>query len=329
MRIGCTLFTENRVHTSIMKHQALFDQVMAGGLQSWLDEQAGSREEAKRQQLTRFGLGMAVAVLVSFAFMASMPQQLEFGFFAAATIAAGAWWFANLPVQAMSEQIKVRANEELAVALGLTYQASAGPSDDFQLATQMGLLPSGPDEADFFDFWTGRFGISDGQLHEAHLQEYRENGKRRELVTVFRGVVIGYQFARPFSSTTLVKPDQGLFNGLASFAARISGSSLEPVKMVHPDFERQFEITSSDQVEARYLLHPAFCERLMETVAAFDGQNMRMVFAQGRVVIVIETKDMFESGGIDSEGDAKRFATTIEQIGTLIDLTKTLNERPR
>jgi hypothetical protein len=312
-----------------MRQQELFEHVMAGGLQAWLDDQAGSREAAKRTQTTRFGIGMGLAVLVSFVLMAMVPQNIEFGLFAAAAIAAGAWWFASLPVQAVSAQIKVRANEELASALGLIYHASGEAGEDFRFATQMGLLPSNPDAADYFDFWTGRFGISEGQLHEAHLQEYRQSGKHRRLETVFRGVIIGYQFARPFSATTLVKPDQGLFNGLANLAARFSDSKLEPVKMVHPDFERQFEITSTDQVEARYLLHPAFCERLMETVAAFNGENMRMVFAQGRVVIVIETNDMFESGGIDSEGDAARFAATIDQIGSLIDLTKTLNERPR
>ena len=70
-------------------------------------------------------------------------------------------------------------------------------------------------------------------------------------------------------------------------------------------------------------------ERLMEMEAAFNGQNMRLAFAQGRVVVVIETDDMFESGGIEADGDDARFATTIDQLGSLIDLTQALNERPR
>ena len=312
-----------------MKHQELFDRVMNGGLRAWLDAQSGNREVAKRSQSNRLLLGIGAATLVAFSVMAFFPDQFEFGLYGGAMIAFATWWYASLPVQAVSQEIKVRANEELGNALGLAFQASGEASNDFLLATQTGLLPSNADREDFFDFWTGRFGISDGQLHEAHLQEYRSNGKRRELVTVFRGVIIGYQFARPFSSTTLIKPDQGMFNGIANFAARFSSSSLEQVKMVHPDFENKFEVTTSDQVEARYLLHPAFCERLMDTVAAFHGQNMRLAFTQGRVVLVMETTDMFESGGIDSGGDDARFAKTIEQIGSLIDLTQTLNERPR
>jgi hypothetical protein len=54
-----------------------------------------------------------------------------------------------------------------------------------------------------------------------------------------------------------------------------------------------------------------------------------MVFGRGRVIVVMETYDMFESGGIDAQGDDERFATTIDQLGSLIDLTQTLNERPR
>jgi hypothetical protein len=239
------------------------------------------------------------------------------------------WWVANLPVQAMSQQIKVRANEELGAALGLTYHPNGTPSSDFELATRMGLLPSNPDQADYSDFWEGMFGNSEGTLHEAHLQEYQQQGKHRRLVTVFQGVVMGYQFARPFSSTTLVRQDMGLLNGLFNFGSRMTGLKLEAVKMVHPDFERRFEVVSTDQVEARYLLHPAFCERLMEMEAAFNGRNMRLAFAQGRVVLVIETQDMFESGGIEADGDDARFATTIDQLGSLIDLTQTLNERPR
>jgi hypothetical protein len=312
-----------------MKQEALFNQVMSRGLRAWLDEQAGARDHAKRQEIQRFALGAVAGAVVVLVAMAIFPEQQQFGFMAGAMIVAWAWHAASQPVREISEQIKVRANEELGAALGLSYQAYGEPSADFELATQMGLLPSDPDEAYFFDFWTGQLGTSEGQLHEAHLQEYRQNGKRRELVTVFRGVVIGYQFARSFSSTTLVKADQGMFNGLANWAARFSGLQLEPVKMVHPDFEEKFEVTSTDQVEARYLLHPAFCERLMETVDAFQGQNMRLAFVEGRVVMAIETNDLFESGGIDAEKDEARIARTIEQIGNLIDLTQTLNERPR
>ena len=312
-----------------MRHQALFDQVMTSGLRDWLDSQATAREEAKRQNLQILMVGMGIAAAAAIAVMSFMPEQAEYGFVVGALIGGITWWVANQPIQAISQQIKVRANEELGAALGLTYQPNGTPSSDFELATRMGLLPSDPDQADYSDFWQGTFGNSEGTLHEAHLQEYQQQGKHRRLVTVFQGVVMGYQFARPFTSTTLVRQDMGLLTGLFNFGSRMIGLKLEAVKMVNPDFERRFEVVSTDQVEARYLLHPAFCERLMEMEAAFNGRNMRLAFAQGRVVVVIETQDMFESGGIEADGDDARFTTTIDQRGSLIDLTQTLNERPR
>ena len=312
-----------------MKHQELFDQIMAGGLRAWLDEQADARANAQRENLTRLSIGMGVAAAVAIGVMIFLPENREFGFFAGACVAAFAWMWAHQPIQKMVDKIKVRANEELGAALGLSFSPKGPPSEDFHEATRLGLLPANPDEADFADFWSGRFGNAQGVLHEAHLQEYQQQGKHRRLVTVFRGVVMGYDFARPFSSTTLVRPDQGIFNGIFNFATRMTGLKLEPVRMVHPDFEREFEIVSTDQVEARYLLHPAFCERLMAMQAAFFGRNLRMAFTQGRVIVVIETSDMFESGGIEASGDDARFAATIDQLGSLIDLTQTLNERPR
>lgn len=312
-----------------MRHQALFDHVMSNGLRDWLDSQAAAREEAKRRNLQILMVGMGLAAAAAIAVMAYLPERAELGFVVGALVGGITWWIANQPVQAMSKQIKVRANEELGAALGLRYHLEGPASSDFELATRMGLLPANPDQSDFGDFWDGKFGNSEGTMHEAHLQEYQQQGKHRRLVTVFHGVVIGYQFARPFTSTTLVRQDMGLLNGLFNMGSRFTGLKLEPVKMVHPGFERRFEVVSSDQVEARYLLHPAFCERLMEMEAAFNGRNMRLAFVQGRVVVVIETEDMFESGGIDAQGDDARFATTIDQLGSLIDLTETLNERAR
>lgn len=312
-----------------MRHQALFDHVMSNGLRDWLASQASAREEARRRNLQILMIGMGIAAAAAIAVMGFMPGQAEYGFVIGAVIGGITWWLANLPIQAISDQIKVRANEELGAALGLRYHLNGTPGSDYELATRLGLLPSSPDRADYRDFWEGTFGSAEGMLHEAHLQEYQGEGKRRRLVTVFRGVVMGYQFARPFTSTTLVRQDLGLLNGLSNLGSRLSGPKLEPVKMVHPDFESRFEVVSTDQVEARYLLHPAFCERLMEMEAAFNGHDMSLAFAQGRVVVVIETRDMFESGGIDAEGDDARFAATIDQLGSLIDLTQTLNERAR
>jgi hypothetical protein len=142
-----------------MRHQALFDHVMTSGLRDWLDSQATAREKAKRQNLQILMIGMGIAAAAAIAVMSFMPDQAEYGFVVGALIGGITWWVANLPVQAISQQIKVRANEELGAALGLRYHLSGTPGSDFELATRMGLLPSDPDQADYSDFWEGTFGL--------------------------------------------------------------------------------------------------------------------------------------------------------------------------
>jgi hypothetical protein len=160
------------------------------------------------------------------------------------------------------------------------------------------------------------------------MQEWQQSGKSRRLVTTFQGIVMGYQFARPFSATTTVMRDMSIFNAFGAMGAKW-GSNLERVRLVDPRFEEAFEVYSSDQVEARYLVHPVFCERLIEMERAFHGKNLRLAFTMGRVIVAIEADDQFETGGADAKGDEERVAQTIAQIEALLTLSRTLNERAR
>jgi hypothetical protein len=311
-----------------MSDSDLFNRVMEAGLRQWLDEQASVRSAAKAEEIQRFGVGLVGGVIVGVAGFL-FTNETQFAFAAGAILMAIAWNWASAPVREVTQGIKVRANEELAAAMGITYRPHADPSADYDTATSMGFLPSSFDQSYYTDFWEGDFDGVNVNLHEAHLLEYRQSGKNRTLVTVFRGVIVGYPFMRNFQGTTLVQRDKGLFNGLVGFGKKVWGQRFEPVRMVDPDFERQFEVYSTDQVEARYLVHPAFCERLKDVQSAFHASNVQLMFQNGRVIIVLATDDQFESGGIDANGDEARISETVSQIGSLISLTKVLNERAR
>jgi hypothetical protein len=244
-----------------------------------------------------------------------------------AVFLVGISWAASATT-GLEADLKTGANIEIAYALGLTYEYTTTPGSDYRLATSLGLLPSSPDEESHTDSWYGQLGELDFHVHESHLQEWVQNGKSRSLQTVFHGVVLGYQFARPFTSTTIVKRDLGILNAFNALGAKW-GANLERVRLVDPHFEKAFEVYGSNQVESRYLVHPVFCERLLEMEQIFDGKNLRMAFAQGRVVIIIETGDLFETGGIDANKDEERVAETLDQIQSLLNLSQALNERAR
>jgi hypothetical protein len=310
-----------------MKGPTLFDRVMDNGLRDWFAQQDQARAAGKEKKQTRYALSVGGAILAgTAAYLYS--SDVVFALFGAAMVVAGGFVWASNATAALELEIKAAANAEIARVLGLTYEYATSSSTDFRLATSLGLLPSNPDEEDHSDAWFGQLGELDLHLHESHLQEWVQRGKRRSLETVFHGVVLGYQFARSFSGTTIVQRDMGVLNALGAIGAKW-GNSLERVRLVDPRFESAFEVYGSDQVEARYLVHPAFCERLLEMEQVFDGKNLRMVFAQGRVVIVIETGNLFETGGLEASEDESRVAQTLGQIQSLLTLSQTLNERQR
>lgn len=311
-----------------MAQAQLFDQVMDAGLRDWLASQAQARADTKADMLRRLAIAMIVVSAIVFT-LVLVTSDLAWGVMAAVFLSGVAYAWVDAPVKAMKMALKQEANGALAAALGGAFVARGMPSADFRRAQRFGLVAATPDQEHCEDFWSGDFGGVDLVLHEAHLQEWRGSGRSRRLETVFHGVVAGYRFARDFRGVTVVTHDQGLFTGLMGFARREGGRSLERVRMVDPRFEATFEVWSEDPVEARYLVHSAFCERLMAVEAAFGAKALRLVFAEGRVAAVLETGDQFESGGLNPEGDEDRLRKVIDQIGALLDLVHTLNERPR
>jgi hypothetical protein len=306
-----------------MQDVGLLNQVMDNGLRDWFIRQNAARVRAvefrKTGQAATLGLGAAgFAVLQSWdAFNDATSLGL------ALLVAVGFGW-AGRPAAALKKNLTTKANEEIARVLGLKYEFAARPSPDFKLAQSLGLLPQKSSKESFSDAWFGGANHTGLHLHEAHLQKRNYLTKRRSLETSFHGMIMGYPHARAFSGTTIVTRDKKVV-GLGT----PSDIALQPVRLVDPRFEDVFEVHGTDQVEARYLVHPAFCERLLDVEKSFQGINLRMAFSGGRVVVVVETINMFETGTMNPIRDEARVAKTLGQIQSLLTLSQTLNERVR
>jgi hypothetical protein len=300
---------------------------MDGGLRDWLAGRGQGRAAAKAKQANRLLMSLSAALLVGGAifFLTAEPGlNIMSAIFAGLTLMVFGTVWSFMPVWAISQGIKSKVNEEIARRLGLTYALSATEVPDFDLVRKLGLISTHFDSKGHSDRWTGRLNGLEIDVSEVTLAQWEEKDNVRTLVTVFNGVILGYPFARAFSGTTTVHSEAALALGSASRQA-----GLERVGFVDPGFEKVFEVYGSDQVEARYLVHPAFCERLVETEKVFGGANLRMAFINGRVVIVIESRSAFETGGLDAKGDEGRIQRTIMQLESLLRLSATLNERPR
>lgn len=277
------------------------DALMAGGLADWLDSQNVAREQAKATSRKRTVSSLIAAAMVALLVLA-VSGSFEFTFFAGAGIAA---------------------------ALGCTFAHAVVPGAEFETAKTFEMLPS-YDRSAFEDHWAGTIGAMPFALYEAHLEEWRGSGKNRRLEAVFRGVIITIGFARDFLGTTLVERQGGhaTFFGLRdSFTS--GGVKMELVKMVDPRFERDFTIWSSDRVEAHYLVHPEYVERLIDIEQGFHGKKIRALFHGGDLIIALEADELFESGSLDASSDRAKMAETIGQFVSLATLATSLNERPR
>lgn len=107
---------------------------------------------------------------------------------------------------------------------------------------------------------------------------------------IFQGICILLTMNKNFKGRTVVLKDKGLFNVFK----QING--LQRVKLEDSVFENLFEVYSSDQIEARYLLTTAFMERMLKLTGLYDGKNIQFSFKDNQLLLAISTKqDMFEA----------------------------------
>lgn len=306
------------------------DTLLAGELGAWLKAQDGDRTATRAKVARRRKIGIAAACVVAFLYVLLKPSDivgaLQFGFFVGL---AGFGW-AMLAEWPMVTKIKSGMNGAIARALGLEYSVEALPGEAFERARRFAMLPHHHD-AKFQDRWAGTLGELPFELHEAKLTEQRGSGKNRRTVTVFQGSLLTIAFARPFIGTTLIERDDEhrRFFGGEKESIDLAGLTLRRVAMVDPKFEEMFTVWSDDGVEARYLVHPDYVERLVAVQNAYGGQGLRALFHGGELLVALETADLFESGSIDASDDRRLLARTIDQFGSLADLAAKLNERPR
>ncbi len=305
------------------------DALMSGELRQFLQRQVTVREVARESTRGRFVICAAIALpILGFVWFSPLG---DFRFFITALIAMGAWWWSRIPVNKAKKQTKSGINAAIAQALGLDYRHDCTEGHGFLRAKTHKMFPS-HDRSKFEDLWWGEMAGKPFSLHEAHLEEQRGSGKNRRWVTVFRGPVITIGFARQFHGTTLVERS-GRHTKLLFFGEKdtlkVGGRQLQKADMVHPDFEDAFTVFTSDQTEARYLVHPAYIERLIALENAFHGKDIKTLFKDGELTIVLKSEDMFESGHLDHNRDREMVETCINQFMAMADLCAQLNEAER
>ena len=110
---------------------------------------------------------------------------------------------------------------------------------------------------------------------------------------------------------------------------RTTLSRYKPVNLVSPKFESRFDTFSTDQVEARYVLDPAFMERFMEADALAATRWLSASFLGNEIAIAIErNRPMFEIGALWKPLSEQNLAIVLAELTIILKMVKTLKLNP-
>lgn len=150
------------------------------------------------------------------------------------------------------------------------------------------------------DLIKGMVGQTNFACSELHT-EYKtvtSDGKgktKTEWHTIFQGLFFYADFNKELKGRTYVAPDlaEKLFGKWGQRLQKL-GAKADLVKLENIDFEKEFVVHSTDQVEARYILTPAIMEALLQLKNEYK-LTPHISFIHSQVYFAFETrKNLFE-----------------------------------
>lgn len=136
------------------------------------------------------------------------------------------------------------------------------------------------------------------ELHAEHMTVTHDSKGRRQTQwhTIFKGLFFVADFNKEFHGQTVVLPDtaQRMLGFLGQKLQELNLTRGELIKLEDPEFEREFVVYGTDQVEARYILSTSLMRRILEYKRK-TGKPMHLSFAHSNVYVALTTgRDMFE-----------------------------------
>jgi hypothetical protein len=116
------------------------------------------------------------------------------------------------------------------------------------------------------DLVQGTVGQTRVEFSEVKADHINKSGQKSSTETIFIGLFFIADFNKNFHGHTVVLPDiaEKLLGRLGQTLQAMDTRPGELVKLEDPEFERQFVVHSTDQVEARYILSTALMRRMLE-----------------------------------------------------------------
>jgi hypothetical protein len=213
----------------------------------------------------------------------------------------------------------------------LSYAADQGISEEEFRASR---LFREPDRFSGEDLVRGSIGATALRFSELHA-EYRstttdsKGNTRTTWHTIFNGLFFIADFNKHFAGVTLVRPDaaERMFGRIGQMMQSMGTafSDLELVALEDPEFEEEFVVLASDQVEARYILSTSLMRRILD-YRRKTGQSMSLSFIASQIHIAIPmSRGLFEPPLLKSCADPELLREYLDDLLMMIDIVEGLN----
>ncbi len=153
-------------------------------------------------------------------------------------------------------------------------------------------------------------------IAEICLTKETGSGKRKRTVLIFDGILITVPCLKKYRGYTFIK--QNSLN-------IINNKHEQKVNLEDPEFEKYYDVFSTDQIEARYLITTAFMNRMVQLAKRGIGKNITLSFEHGNVNIAVSSsKDWFEMPILKPANDISIYRAIILELITILKIIDSL-----
>lgn len=143
------------------------------------------------------------------------------------------------------------------------------------------------------DYIRAKFKGINFESADVEVQNVTSNGKTTTTTTYFKGKWMIFDFAAAYRKYLYIREKQ-FFNSTTFGLSIFSKIKVDKVKFESVEFNKEFEVRSSDEQFAFYIITPKFMECLKKLKENTDGQ-LSIGFLDGKLHIAIDSrKDDFE-----------------------------------
>jgi hypothetical protein len=255
--------------------------------------------------------------------MQGYPAVIELGIVISIIVAVVS---SKLQSRRLAQYYKQEVMPQLVDAIlpGAEYRPADGISEATFRSCQ--LFRTMPDRYRSEDLITGTSDKTVFQFSEVHAEERHvsttSKGRRRETWTdIFRGFLFMADFNKHFAGNTVIARDAWIKSG-SWFSGKMR------IKMASNAFEKRFDVYSTDDVEARYILTPALQERLL-AIDERMGRKMTVGFHDSYIYLALPTKANHFEANIWHKLTREDVEQAFQTIASFIQLIDELNLNTR